>query len=148
MGIFSKSDKQTNEKAGPTIISAGTYFIGGISTNGIVHIDGKYEGVILQAEMITISKNGTFIGDIKSKNVVISGYVDGKIDCETIHILDGAKVIAEIKHKDMVIEKDAQFEGKSIKKDSDVQSEYHQVQHKLSTILSKNNQILEKTTKS
>lgn len=141
MGIFSSSDKQKNEKAGPTIISEGTYFIGGLSTNGIVHIDGKYEGVILQAELVTITQNGTFIGDIKSKNIVISGYMDGKIDCDNIQILDGAKVIAEIRHLDMSIEKDAQFEGKSIKKDSELRTEYHQVNNKLNSFINKTNKI-------
>jgi len=45
MGIFGKANKRT-VKNGATVIAHGTCIIGGITTEGSVHIDGKFEGVI------------------------------------------------------------------------------------------------------
>ena len=139
MGIFNKTDRQTTKAAGPTIISEGTHFIGGISTTGTVHIDGQYEGVILEAESITVGKTGRFIGDIKSNKIYISGHVDGKIDCNEIHMFDGAQVIGEIKYIDFSIDTSANFEGTSIKKDSTSISQYNQVENKINSII--NNKV-------
>ena len=55
MGIFGKANKRTAQN-GATVIAQGTCIIGGISTEGTVHIDGKFEGVILEADVISIGK--------------------------------------------------------------------------------------------
>lgn len=144
MGIFNNSNKQARKKAGPTIISKGTHFIGGLSTNGIVHIDGEFEGVILQAESIIIGKTGRFIGDIKSQKIFVSGYLDGKIDCEEVHLLDESHVVGEIKYTDLSIDQNAQFEGKSIKKDSMTISKYHQVENKINSIIANKTEFTKK----
>jgi len=141
VGIFNKSNEKTTKESGPTIISQGTRFIGGLSTNGIVHVDGYYEGVILQADLITIARSGKFVGDIKSNNVVISGYFDGKIDCDEIHIVENAIVIGEVRYNNMCIDPESRFEGISIKKDSKLISNYHQVENKINSIINENKQF-------
>ena len=61
MGIFNNADKQATQ-AGATIIAKGTTIIGGINTPGTVHIDGKFEGVILDADLISVGTTGEIIG--------------------------------------------------------------------------------------
>ncbi|HIP12345.1 MAG TPA: polymer-forming cytoskeletal protein [Arcobacter sp.] len=135
MGIFNKSDKQSQEKAGATIIASGTYIIGGISTDGTVHIDGKFEGVILKADIIFIGSSGEVIGDIKANNLVVSGLFDGKIDCNEVQILSGGKVIGEIKYNNLLIDKNGKFEGKGIRKGSRLRSNYHTIENKINNII-------------
>mgnify|MGYP005997160267 FL=1 len=134
MGVFSKSDKQSSTNA-TTIIPHGTCIIGGINAKGTVVIDGKFEGVILEAEVISIGLTGEVIGDIKANNLIVNGLFDGKIDCNKIQILSKGKVIGEIKYNELEIERNGQFEGKGIKKNSELKSRYNEIENKLNNIL-------------
>ena len=135
MGFFSKSNKQSEVKTGATIIAQGTYIIGGISTDGTVHIDGKFEGVILEADIISIGETGEVIGDIKANNLIVSGLFDGKIDCNEVQILSTGKVIGEIKYNELIIEPDGKFEGNGIRKGSTLRSNYHTIENKIKNII-------------
>ncbi len=134
MGVFSKTN-QGSTQAGATVIAKGTCIIGGISTEGTVHIDGKFEGVILEADEISIGKTGEVIGDIKTNNLVVSGLFDGKIDCNVIQILSTGRVIGDITYHDLVIEEDGKFEGRGVRKDSDVKSRYNEIENKIGNIV-------------
>jgi len=134
VGVFSKTN-QGSTQAGATVIAKGTCIIGGISTEGTVHIDGKFEGVILEADEISIGKTGEVIGDIKTNNLVVSGLFDGKIDCNVIQILSTGRVIGDITYHDLVIEEDGKFEGRGVRKDSDVKSRYNEIENKIGNIV-------------
>ena len=135
MGVFGKSDKRTTE-AGATIIAKGTCIIGGISTQGTVHIDGKFEGVILEADAISIGKTGEVIGDIKANHVVVSGFFDGKIDCNVMQVLAAGKVIGDFTYNDLIIEEDAKFEGRVIRKNSELKSRYNEIENRIGGFVS------------
>jgi cytoskeletal protein CcmA (bactofilin family) len=134
VGIFGKANKRTAQN-GATVIAQGTCIIGGISTEGTVHIDGKFEGVILEADVISIGKTGEVIGDIKANNLIISGLLDGKVDCNEVHILPHGKVIGSIKYNELIIEEDGNFEGQGIKKGSKLKSRYDEIENKISNII-------------
>lgn len=134
MGVFNKSDKHSARKEA-TIIAYGTCIIGGISTQGSVHIDGKFEGVILEADVIFIGQKGQVIGDVKANNMVVNGLFDGKIDCNEIQILSEGKVIGDIKYNELIIETNGKFEGKGIRKDSQLKSRYNEIENKINNII-------------
>ena len=134
MGVFSKTN-QGSTQAGATVIAKGTCIIGGISTEGTVHIDGKFEGVILEADEISIGKTGEVIGDIKANHLVVSGLFDGKIDCNVIQILSTGRVIGDIAYHDLVIEEYGKFEGRGVRKDSEVKSRYNEIENKIGNIV-------------
>ncbi len=134
MGIFSKTDKRSTRN-GATVVAQGTCIIGGITTQGTVHIDGKFEGVILEADVITIGITGEVIGDIKANNLVINGLFDGNIDCNKIQILAEGKVIGNIKYNELIIDPKGKFEGKGIRKDSQLESQYKDIENKISNIM-------------
>ncbi|AXX86295.1 MULTISPECIES: bactofilin family protein [Malaciobacter] len=134
MGIFGKTNKRSQENSA-TVIASGTCIIGGISTEGTVHIDGKFEGVILEADVITIGQTGEVIGDIKANNLIVSGLFDGKIDCNEVHVLSSGKVIGEIKYNELVIEEEGKFEGQGIRKGSKLTSRYGEIEQKINNII-------------
>lgn len=134
MGVFNKSDKGSTPN-GATVIAQGTCIIGGISTKGTVHIDGKFEGVILEADVIAIGPTGEVIGDIKANNLVVNGLFDGKIDCNIVQILENGKVIGDMKYNELIIEPNGKFEGRGIRKDSDLKSRYNEVEQKINNII-------------
>jgi cytoskeletal protein CcmA (bactofilin family) len=135
VGVFGKSDKRTTE-AGATVIAKGTCIIGGISTQGTVHIDGKFEGVILEADAISVGKTGEVIGDIKANHVVISGFFDGKIDCNIMQVLSSGKVIGDFVYNDLIIEEDAKFEGRVSRKNSELKSRYNEIENRIGGFVS------------
>lgn len=136
MGIFGKANKRTIQN-GATVIAQGTCIIGGITTEGSVHIDGKFEGVILEADMISIGKTGEVIGDIKANNLIVSGLLDGKIDCNEVQILPEGKVIGNMKYNELIIEENGKFEGQGIRKGSTLESRYDEVENKINNIILK-----------
>merc|ERR1711879_899357 len=142
VGIFGKANKRTTQN-GATVIAQGTCIIGGISTEGSVHIDGKFEGVILEADVISIGKSGEVIGDIKANNLIVSGLLDGKIDCNEVQILPDGKVIGNMQYNELIIEESGKFEGQGIRKGSNLKSKYDEVENKISNIILNNPQQLE-----
>lgn len=138
MGVFSKTNKRSATNHA-TIIAEGSCIIGGINTKGTVHIDGKFEGVILEADVISIGLTGEVIGDIKANNLIVNGLFDGKIDCNKVNILSRGKVIGEIRYNELEIERNGQFEGHGIKKNSELKSRYNEIENKLNSILSSPN---------
>ena len=134
MGVFNKSDKGSTPN-GATVIAQGTCIIGGISTKGTVHIDGKFEGVILEADVISIGLTGEVIGDIKANNLVVNGLFDGKIDCNVVQILEHGKVIGDMQYNELIIETNGKFEVRGIRKNSDLKSRYNEVEQKINNII-------------
>lgn len=134
MGVFNKTNKRSSQH-GATVIVEGTCIIGGISTKGTVVIDGKFEGVILEADIISIGRTGEVIGDIKANNLVVNGLFDGKIDCNEVHILADGKVIGEMRYNELIIENNGKFEGRGIRKDSELKSRYNEIENKINNIV-------------
>lgn len=134
MGVFNKSNKGSTPN-GATVIAQGTCIIGGISTKGTVNIDGKFEGVILEADVIAIGLTGEVIGDIKANNLIVNGLFDGKIDCNIVQILENGKVIGDMQYNELIIEPNGKFEGRGIRKDSNLKSRYNEVEQKINNII-------------
>ena len=134
MGVFNKSNRGS-ASGGATVVAAGTCIIGGISTKGTVHIDGKFEGVILEADSITIGPDGEVIGDIKANNLTVNGLFDGKIDCNEVQILAEGKVIGEMRYNELVIDPKGKFEGRGIRKNSELKSRYNEIEQKINNIV-------------
>lgn len=146
MGVFSKTNQRTTQ-AGATIIAKGTTIIGGISTEGTVVIDGKFEGVILEADEISIGKTGEVVGDVKTNHLLVSGLFDGKIDCNIIQILSTGRVIGDISYNDLIIEEDGKFEGRGVRKDSEMKSRYDEIENKIGNIVMNQQVINEKPSR-
>ena len=128
MGIFNNNDKQTVQQAGTTVISDGTFIRGGIDTAGSIFIDGKFEGVIVAGESLTIGKTGEVVGEVRVKNIVVSGLLDGMVDVEDAHILETGKVLGKMQYQNLVIEKLGIFEGEGKMKNSNLVSKYKGVE--------------------
>ncbi len=131
MGIFSSNDKQPHEQIGATVIPSGTHIIGGIKTEGTIHIDGKFEGVISMAKYVVIGKTGEFYGKIEAQSISVNGYIDGKIDCNEIAILSHGKVRGELKYNHLSIEPNGLFEGQGKLKNYTFSGRYAHVEESI-----------------
>ena len=128
MGIFNKTNKKSAEKTGTTIISNGTTMKGMIDTKGSVFIDGRFEGIIVASQDVTIGKNGEVLGEIRSKMLTINGIIDGLFDVGQVNILGSGRVIGKMQYDELSIEQNGIFEGEGKKKNSTLCSQYNKLE--------------------
>ena len=134
MGIFSTDDKQAKSHSGTTIISNDTTIKGVIDTQGSVYIDGKFEGVIVAVNDVTIGVNGDVLGEIRSKSLIVNGLIDGIFDIEKVHILEDGKIFGQLQYDELVIDQNGLFQGEGKKKNSTYSSKYNQIEEKIEVI--------------
>ncbi len=128
MGIFSKVSKRSEQQDGTTVINSGTSFKGMIDTQGSIFIDGRFEGIIVATQDVTIGKNGEVLGEIRSKVLTVNGLIDGLFDVEQVNILGFGKVIGKMQYDELLIEQNGVFEGEGKKRNSTLTSKYNKLE--------------------
>ena len=62
---------------------------------------------------VSIGESGFFEGEIKAVSIVVSGHLQGKIDCERLEIVASGHVHGELITDDLIIESGGRFIGES-----------------------------------
>jgi cytoskeletal protein CcmA (bactofilin family) len=100
--------------AGKNLLSADVEIKGDIKFQNELTIDGKVEGTIISAGVLTVGENAEIRGEIKTKSVTVLGKVHGNITVEERCELKGRAVLqGDLKAARLVIEDGATFVGKS-----------------------------------
>jgi cytoskeletal protein CcmA (bactofilin family) len=99
-----------------------------IDTKGSIFIDGRFEGIIVATQDVTIGKNGEVLGEIRSKILTVNGMIDGLFDVEQVNILGSGRVIGKMQYDELIIEHNGIFEGEGKKKNSTLSSKYNKLQ--------------------
>jgi cytoskeletal protein CcmA (bactofilin family) len=132
MGIIGKSHRNDGEAApvsarqgnsgSTTLVAANSAINGSLTLSDNLHIDGRVEGEITSEANVSIGENGFFEGTIRAANIIVSGHMDGNIDCERLEIVASGHVNGELITDDLVIESGGRFIGQSkIRNDNTVQ---------------------------
>ena len=113
MGLFGKSHQPELpvESTKTTIISEGSFIKGDLKFSGSVHIDGEIEGNIICEKILTVGKSGKIIGIIQADKLIISGNVEGEVDCNVLEVLTGGKFRGEAQYNEIMIEHQGSVEG-------------------------------------
>ena len=80
-------------------------FEGKYSTSGTIVLKNKYIGS-LKADQIIIDTDGIFEGELKTEELIISGFVNGKIDADNVIIMENGKISGDITYNQLAV-----FEG-------------------------------------
>ncbi|MDR2616794.1 MAG: polymer-forming cytoskeletal protein [Endomicrobium sp.] len=87
---------------------------GTITTDKVIRIDGKITTGNINAFGVVVGQKAEIVGDIETKNIIISGLVKGNINAsETIEVLPQANIFGDIKANILSIAQGACFYGKS-----------------------------------
>lgn len=113
MGLFGKTGKSRRRAGGTTIIATGTTLSGDLKPEGSLHIDGKIEGQVVTESDVSIGADGSFEGEIKAHRMVVSGFARGRIECDSLEIVDKGRVLGEVASRAFIIEPGGQFVGES-----------------------------------
>ena len=81
-----------------------------------IYIDGDFEGRISSEKEINIGKKGHVKGDIKTKRLVVQGFIEGSILADRVEIKANGRVSGTIEASELVIEAKGIFEGSSVVK--------------------------------
>jgi cytoskeletal protein CcmA (bactofilin family) len=104
-----------------SIIAADLKVVGGLSTQGIVKVDGQVEGNIQAERQVLVSKGGAVQGDIHSNEVIIGGHVEGSV-CATgrVEVQSTAKVDGDILTKRILVHEGGEVNGNLRMQDADI----------------------------
>lgn len=95
-----------------TIIGRETTIKGTVTANAGIRIDGRLEGDVVSFGDVVIGENGCITGQIKARNAVIAGAVQGNIEIqEKLELLPTAKLNGDIKVSVLMIAEGATFKG-------------------------------------
>lgn len=96
-----------------TFISKDVTIKGELTTEGIVRIDGNFEGNI-RADGLIIGKTGDIKGDVTAREIMVNGNIEGNINAhEAIEIKPDGKVQGDIQTVKLIISEGAFFIGRS-----------------------------------
>ena len=98
-----------------TLIGPKTRFKGDLKSAGTVRVDGHVEGALVAEETLILSENGTVIGPVRAKNVIIGGQMEGNVTAKNkVKLLRTARVQGVIHYGSIMMEEGVLFEGRCV----------------------------------
>ena len=80
-------------------------FEGKYATSGTIVLKNKFIGS-LKADQTIIDTDGAFEGELKTGELIISGFVNGKIDADNLIIMENGKISGDVTYNQLAV-----FEG-------------------------------------
>ncbi len=106
--------KTRQSNAAPTLISKGCVVHGRIESDVFVRIDGHIKGDLIIGEGLIIGENGIIEGNIKSREVVVFGTVNGSVTADSIDIKSSGNILGELHTNSLQVETGATYIGNVI----------------------------------
>lgn len=97
-----------------TVIGREMEIKGMVTAKGVIRIDGKIEGHIVNQGDVVVGEGAVIIADVKARHVTVAGEIKGNITAEgKLEIINTGKVFGNIQVQSLVIGEGAVFKGKS-----------------------------------
>ena len=80
-------------------------FEGKYAPSGTIVLKNKFIGS-LKADQTIVDTDGIFEGELKTEELIISGFVNGKVDADNIIIMENGKISGDITYNQLAV-----FEG-------------------------------------
>ena len=80
-------------------------FEGNYATSGTIVLKNKFIGS-LKSDQTIVDTDGIFEGELKTEELIISGFVNGKVDADNIIIMENGKISGDITYNQLAV-----FEG-------------------------------------
>ena len=95
-----------------SIIGEGTKFRGEFEINGLLRIDGDFEGTIRTSGKVLVGLNGRARCNIYAETTVVGGVVEGNIFCsEKLIVLSTGMVLGSVASPRLVVEEGVILNG-------------------------------------
>jgi cytoskeletal protein CcmA (bactofilin family) len=95
-----------------SLIGSGTTVEGKVTTEGSIRIDGTVIGDVVAKTSASIGAGGTLEGNLKARNITLSGNVKGTVVAQEKLILENRSVLqGDIRATRLVVDEGALFNG-------------------------------------
>jgi len=112
MAMFKNTNISFESKNGDTVIGTEAYFQGTLTAKGSLRVDGRIDGSIVDAKIVTVGKTGKIKGDISCEICYVSGEVRGNVTAlDHIEALAGSRVDGDMRSPRIMLEEGAVFNG-------------------------------------
>lgn len=112
MAIFKNTNISFESKNGDTVIGNEAYFQGTLTAKGSLRVDGRIDGSIVDAKIVTIGKTGKVKGDVSCEICYVCGEVRGNITAlDHVEALAGSRVDGDMRAPRIMLEEGAIFNG-------------------------------------
>jgi len=112
MALFKNTNISFESKNGDTVIGNDAYFQGTLTAKGSLRVDGRVDGSIVDAKLVTIGKSGKVKGDVSCEVCYISGEIKGNVTAlEHIEAQAGSRIDGDLRAPRVTIEEGAVFNG-------------------------------------
>ncbi|MBI4352118.1 MAG: polymer-forming cytoskeletal protein [Elusimicrobia bacterium] len=112
MALFKNTNISFETKNGDTVIGNEAYFQGTLTAKGSLRIDGRVDGSIVDAKIVTVGKSGKVKGDISCEICYVCGEVKGNITAlDHVEALAGSRVDGDLRSPRIMLEEGALFNG-------------------------------------
>jgi cytoskeletal protein CcmA (bactofilin family) len=106
--------KNGQSTSAPTLISKGCVVHGRIESDVFVRIDGHIKGDLIIGEGLIIGENGIIEGNIKAREIVVFGTVNGSVTADSIDIKSSGNILGELHTNSLQVETGATYIGNVI----------------------------------
>lgn len=137
--MFNKTGKSSNEEAGaeapsllnanrpaprtaPSLLGTDLTITGDIVSEGDLQIDGKVIGDI-KSVSLTVGEKAQIKGEIVCDKALIHGAVSGRVTAKDVYLSKSAKIVGDIHHDLVAIERGAFVDGQIRRRKSGQQSD-------------------------
>ena len=102
-GFFVSEAKGEKKKKVDAVLGENSYFKGFLSFEGIVRIDGRFDGEIKTEGDIIIGQRGRLKANLAASNIVIGGKLHGNITAyQRLELQLGGEVVGDIRTRSLV----------------------------------------------
>ncbi len=110
---FRSAQPQEEPQTPNTVIGVSSTFRGTLMVTGTLHIDGEFEGDILNCERLEIGEHGIMRADVEVKEALVLGRVYGNIRARgAIEMKSGARVEGDLAGMTIAMEQGVHFTGR------------------------------------
>lgn len=71
----------------------------------------------MSKSVVTIGKTGKFFGKMEANKLILNGFLNGDVDCESAELLSGSVFEGKITSRELIIEAKVHFFAESIMKE-------------------------------
>ena len=96
-----------------SIIGPGMHVVGDCTSDGVVRIEGRVEGLIRAAKSVVVGKDGLVNGDIETQDLIVAGRVSGTITAQSrVELQASCHVEGDIRSRRVKLEEGGRVEGR------------------------------------
>lgn len=115
MGLLKKKPEPAIYKQPvTTLISEGSVVDGSLTAKAFARIDGHIKGNVDITDGIILGKHGSIDGDVRTKEIVVHGKVNGNINVNAIEIGATGVVTGDINTASLTVETGGVYNGRLV----------------------------------